>query len=117
MKTQNTGLRKLLEDQVASMYFAEKQLVKALGNLAIKAGNGELQDAFAGHLEETKGHVKRLERVFKYLNKIPQEKQCPAINGIIAEGSDMMEEFSTDPALDAGLIAAAQKAEHYEIAT
>lgn len=116
MKT-HTGLRKLLEDQVADMYYAEKQLVKVLVTLATKAENGQLKDAFAGHLEETKGHVERLERVFKFLGKVPKAKKCPAIDGIIEEGSEIMKDFSDDPALDAGLVAAGQKAEHYEIAT
>jgi ferritin-like metal-binding protein YciE len=112
-----TGLRKLLEDQVADMYYAEKQLVKTLGTLARTAGNGRLKEAFAGHLEETKGHVERLERVFNYLGRVPMAKKCPAIDGIIEEGSEIMKDLSDDPPLDAGLIAAGQKAEHYEIAT
>lgn len=118
MKEDNaTGLRKLLEEQVEDMYYAEKQLVKALSKLSLAATNGELKDAFAWHLEETKGHVERLEQVFAILGKTPQVKKCPAIDGIILEGSEIMERYKDDPALDAGLVAAGRKAEHYEIAT
>lgn len=116
-KEDGTSLHTLLETQVAAMYYAEKQLVQALGALAKNADNGQLKEAFAMHLDETKGHVERLETVFKYLGKIPYPKACPGIDGIIEEGAMTMGEFSGDAALDASLIAAGQKAQHYEIAT
>lgn len=112
-----TGLSKLLENQLADMYYAEKQLVELLGRLARTAKNGELKEAFAKHREETKGHVERLERVFKILGRPPNGRKCPAIDGIIQEGMDVMNEHCDDLALDFALVAAGQKAELYEIAT
>lgn len=112
-----TGLRKMLEDQVADMYYAEKQLVDVLGKLSRAAKNGELKDAFVSHLQETKGHVERLEKVFVILGKTPDAKTCPGIDGIIEEGVGIMNAYKDDPALDAGLVSAGQKTEHYEIAT
>ncbi len=112
-----TGLRKLLEDQLADIYYAEKQLVKALPKMAKAANNEELREAFQSHLEETNGQVQRLEQVFEALGIPAKGKKCPAIDGILEEGKELMEEYADDPALDAALVDAGQKAEHYEIAT
>jgi ferritin-like metal-binding protein YciE len=114
-KEESTGLRKLLEDQLADLYYVEKQLVKALPKMAKKACNEELRTAFEEHLEETRNQVGRLEEIFGHLELPVKAKRCPAIDGILEEGTEIMEEFADDPALDAGLVSAAQKVEHYEI--
>ncbi len=116
-KQKSTGLLKLFQDQLQDVYYVEKQLVKALPKMAKAATNAELRTAFEEHLEETKGQVTRLEKVFDELGIPAKAKKCPAIEGILEEGNEIMDEFSDDPALDAGLIDAAQKVEHYEIAT
>lgn len=117
MKDRSTGLRKLLEEQVADIYYAEQQLVKTLPKLAEKSRNKELRQAFESHLTETKNHVQRLEKVFQLLGKDAKGEKCPAIDGILKEGKELMDDFGDSPALDAALVAAGQKAEHYEIAT
>jgi ferritin-like metal-binding protein YciE len=114
-KNESLGLRKLLEDQLADTYYAEKQLLKALPKMAKAASNDELREAFEGHLVETNEQVRRLEEVFGLLGLPTKGKKCPAIDGILEEGKEIMEEFADDAALDAGLISAGQKAEHYEI--
>lgn len=114
-KEQSVGLRKLLEDQLADSYYAEKQLLKALPKMAKTATNDELREAFTSHLEETKEQVSRLEQVFQLMDMPAKGKVCPAIDGILEEGKEIMEEFADDTALDAGLVSAGQKAEHYEI--
>jgi len=114
-KETSTGLRKLLEDQLADTYYAEKQLVKAMPKMAKAATNDELREAFEGHLEETLVQVRRLEEVFGLMEMPVKGKKCPAIDGILEEGKEIMEEFADDAALDAGLVSAGQKAEHYEI--
>ncbi|SDB48458.1 YciE/YciF ferroxidase family protein [Bauldia litoralis] len=98
------------------MYFAEKQLVKALPKMAKKASSPQLAEAFESHLAETKEHVSRLEQVFEIVGKTARAETCPAIKGIVEEGEEIMSEAEDPEALDAGLIAAAQAAEHYEIA-
>lgn len=120
MATKNeptTGLRKLLEDQLADIYFAEKQLVKALPKMAKNATNADLRAAFEGHLQETHGQIERLEQVFAELDLPAKGKTCPAILGLLQECTELMDEFGDDEALDAALIAGARKVEHYEIAT
>ncbi len=114
-KEESTGLMKLLEDQLADLYYVEKQLVKALPKMAKKANNEELRTAFEEHLAETQTQVGRLEEIFGHLGKPAKAKKCPAIDGILEEGTEIMEEFADDEALDAGLVSAAQKVEHYEI--
>jgi len=114
-KEESTGLLKLLEDQVADLYYVEKQLTKALPKMAKKATNEELRGCFEDHLAETENQVGRLEEIFEALGKPVKAKKCPAIDGILEEGKEIMEEFANDPALDAGLVSAAQKVEHYEI--
>ena len=102
----------LLQD----VYFTEKQLLKALPKLAKKSTNEKLQAAFTTHRDETEGHVQRLEKVFDAIGKKPRGKTCDAILGIIAEGQEIMDEIDDEALRDAGILAAAQAAEHYEIA-
>jgi ferritin-like metal-binding protein YciE len=112
MKTMDELFHALLQD----VYYAEKQLVKALPKLAKKSTDKQLQKAFSDHLEETQGHVERLEKVFEMIGKSARGKKCDAILGIVAEGEEVIEEVDDDEVLDAGILAAAQAAEHYEIA-
>ena len=109
------NLDTLFHDTLKDIYFAEKAITKALPKMAKAAHSTELKDAFMTHLEQTKGHVQRLEQVFELMGKKPQAKTCDAIKGIIAEGDEISEEYSESEALDAGLLAAAQAVEHYEI--
>ncbi|MGV9013125.1 MAG: ferritin-like domain-containing protein [Flavobacteriales bacterium] len=113
----STGLMKLFEDQLADLYYVEKQLTKAIPKMMKAAQNGDLQAALEGHLEETKEHVTRLESIFELIGKPAKAKKCPAIDGILEEGKEIMEEFSDDPALDAGIVSAGQKVEHYEMSS
>jgi ferritin-like metal-binding protein YciE len=112
IKTMDDLFFGLLQD----VYYAEKQLVRALPKLAKNSSNPDLQRAFTSHLEETKGHVQRLEQAFEMIDKKPKGIKCDAILGIVAEGEEVMEECQDDRVCDAGLLAAAQAAEHYEIA-
>ncbi len=107
-------LQSLFLHQLKDTYFAENAIIKALPQMAAAAQSEDLRGAFAVHLEETKNQVKRLEKVFQQLGEQPQGVECKAIQGIIAEGEEIMTEFQGG-ALDAGLIAAAQAVEHYEI--
>ncbi len=115
MATTSKGLQKLLEDQLADIYYAEKQILKALTKMIKAARNEELSAAFVAHREETEGQVERLERMFEAIGKPAKGKKCEAIEGILDEGKEIMDEYKGEPALDAGLVAAAQKVEHYEI--
>jgi ferritin-like metal-binding protein YciE len=103
-------------DELRDSYDAEKQLTKALPKLAKAAASSSLRAAFESHLEETRGHVDRLERVFESLDEKPRGKHCDGIAGIIEEGKSIMEEEFDDATMDACLIAAGQRAEHYEMA-
>jgi len=103
-------------EELRDTYDAEKQLVKALPKLAKAAASTDLRAAFESHLEETKGHVERLEQVFQSLEEKPRGKHCEGIAGIIEEGKSMMGEEFDDATMDAVLIAAGQRAEHYEMA-
>jgi len=103
-------------DELRDTYDAEKQLTKALAKLAKTASNPDLRDAFETHLEETRGHVDRLEQVFESLDEKVRGKHCDGIAGIIEEGKSIMEEDFDDTTMDACLIAAGQRAEHYEMA-
>src|ERR1044071_6277514 len=96
-KQQPQGLQKLLEDQIADLYYVEKQLVKALPKMANAAENEDLRSAFEDHLAETEGHVTQLEKVFSALDKPAKAKKCPGIDGILEEGKEMMTEFKGDP--------------------
>lgn len=111
------SLETLLEEELKDIYSAEKQLVKALPKMAKTATSEELRAAFEEHLEVTKGHVDRLEEVFEVLGKTAKAKTCKAMQGLLEEGKEIMEEDAEDSVMDAGLIAAAQKVEHYEIAS
>jgi ferritin-like metal-binding protein YciE len=110
------NLSDLLVHELQDLYSAETQLVKALPKMARAATNDELQSGFNEHLQQTKQHVERLERVMEILGASPQGKPCKAMQGLIAEGEDMLKEDAEPAVRDAALIAAAQKVEHYEIA-
>jgi len=107
----------LLEEELKDIYSAEKQMLKALPKMAKKASSDELRAAFAEHLVVTEGQVTRLEEVFEALGKTAKAKTCKAMQGLIEEATELMEEDADDAVMDAGLIAAAQKVEHYEIAS
>lgn len=110
-----SNLREALVEEIKDLYNCEKQLTKALPKLAKTATSDELREAFESHLEETEGQITRLERVFELLDEKPRGKHCAGIAGIIEEGSDTMQEDAEDSVMDAMLIAAGQRAEHYEI--
>ncbi|MGY3618367.1 YciE/YciF ferroxidase family protein [Bradyrhizobium sp. USDA 10063] len=108
-------LNALFLDTLKDIYYAEKQILKALPKMAKAAQADELRAAFEKHHTETEGQVERLEQIFELLGKQARGKKCDAIEGIIEEGKEIMEEYDGMPALDAGLLAAAQAVEHYEI--
>jgi ferritin-like metal-binding protein YciE len=109
-------LRELYVEELRDLYNAEKQLVKALPKMAKAATSPDLRSGFEEHLEQTKGHVSRLEQIFDSLDENPNGKTCKGMEGLIKEGSEMIEEEPEQERLDAGLISAAQRVEHYEIA-
>jgi ferritin-like metal-binding protein YciE len=111
------SVNELLLDELRDIYHAEKQLVKALPKMAKKAKSDGLRQAFEHHLEETKGQVERLEQVFEQLDARSSGKRCEAMEGLIEEAKEMMDEITTPEVLDAAMITAAQKVEHYEIAS
>jgi ferritin-like metal-binding protein YciE len=111
-----TGLRELYIGELRDLYSAENQLVKALPKLAKACFSDELRQGFTEHLEQTKGHVQRLEQIFDMLEESPKGKKCAGMEGLIEEGSEVMEEDFEDSIMDAALIGAAQRVEHYEIA-
>jgi ferritin-like metal-binding protein YciE len=115
MTEKGKDLNELFLDTLKDIYYAEKQILKALPKMAKAANSDELRAAFEKHHGETEGHVERLEQVFELLGKPARGKKCDAIEGIIEEGKEVMEEYADTPALDAGLLAAAQAVEHYEI--
>jgi ferritin-like metal-binding protein YciE len=108
-------LDELFHDTLKDIYFAEKKIVAALPKMAKAAHSDDLRAAFEKHLRETEGQVKRLQRVFQIIEEKPQTKTCKAIMGILEEGQEIIKEYKTSPALDAGMLAAAQAVEHYEI--
>jgi ferritin-like metal-binding protein YciE len=108
-------LSDLFHDTLKDVYFAENQILKTLPKMAKAAQAKDLKAAFVKHEKETRGQIKRLEQVFKIFGKKPQAKKCEAIMGITKEGAEIMTEYKGMPALDAGLAAAAQAVEHYEI--
>ena len=110
------NLHEMFLEELADILDAEKQLTSALPSMAEAASSEELRAALESHLDETKQHVIRLEQVFKSVNAPVKSKTCKAMKGLVEEAEDMMEEYEGSPALDAGLIAAVQKMEHYEIA-
>jgi ferritin-like metal-binding protein YciE len=105
----------LFHDTLKDIYFAEKKILATLPKMANAAQSAELKAAFEKHRTETEGQIERLEKVFAVIEKKPQGKTCAAIVGITEEGAEIMEEYKGSPALDAGLLAAAQAVEHYEI--
>ena len=108
-------LSDLFHDTLRDIYFAEKQILKALPKMQRAATNEQLQNAFEKHKEQTEEHVARLEQVFEIIGKSARGKTCEAIKGIIDEGEEIIDEYKGTAALDAGLISAAQAVEHYEI--
>jgi ferritin-like metal-binding protein YciE len=111
------ALKGLYIDELRDIYNAENQLTKALPKMAKAATSDDLRAGFEGHLEQTKGHVERLERIFKELGEKPTGKKCKGMEGLVKEGEEMIKEEELEgEALDAGLISAAQRVEHYEIA-
>ena len=110
------SLQDLFIHDLKDLYNAEIQLTKALPKLAKAASDPSLKQAFQTHFQETEGHVQRLEQIFEELDESPKGKKCKAMEGLIEEGKELMEEDAEPEVMDAGLIGAAQKVEHYEIA-
>ena len=113
----DNDLHKLFLDELADIYSAEQQLTKALPKMAKAAESDELRQAFEEHLQQTEEQISRLDQVFESLGESMKRKTCKAMQGLIEEGKEVMEDQKDSSALDAALIAAAQKVEHYEIAT
>lgn len=111
------GLRELFEDELKDIYWAEKALVKALPKMAKKASTQELKDAIQQHAEVTQGHVERCEQAFEMMGKAARAKKCEAMEGLIKEGEEIVQNTEEGVVRDAGIISAAQKVEHYEIAS
>jgi len=116
MSAKDKNLNDLFLDTLKDIYYAEKQILKALPKMAKAAHSDQLRAAFEKHHRETEGQVERLERVFELIDKPARGKTCEAIQGILDEGKEIMEEYKGTEALDAGMVAAAQAVEHYEIA-
>jgi len=114
MKIEN--MEDLFMEQIEDLYDAEKRLIKALPKMAEASTSSQLRQAFESHLEQTKGHASRLERIFGELGKDAKTQTCDAMKGLISEGEDMISDIEESPLRDAGLIAAANRVEHYEIA-
>jgi len=110
-------LEGLFLDELADMYYAENRLTKALPKLAKAATHDELREAFESHLAETEGHVTKLEKVFRLFGKPARGKKCEAIVGLLKEGDEIASDNKSSPTLNAALVSAAQKVEHYEIAS
>ena len=108
-------LSSLFLDTLKDIYYAEKQIYKSLPKMAKAAASDELRTAFEKHHDETEVQIERLEKIFEMLDKPARGKKCDAIEGILDEGKEIMKEYADTPALDAGLLAAAQAVEHYEI--
>ena len=108
-------LNELFLDTLKDIYYAEKQILKALPKMAKAASSDKLRAAFEKHHDETETQIERLEKIFETLGKPARGKKCDAIEGILDEGKEIMDEYADTPALDAGLLAAAQAVEHYEI--
>jgi ferritin-like metal-binding protein YciE len=115
MAKQPKTLDDLFHDTLKDIYFAEKRILATLPKMAKAAQDQDLKAAFEKHRDETEGQVERLNQVFAIIDKKPQGKTCAAIVGITDEGAEIMQEYKESPALDAGLLAAAQAVEHYEI--
>ena len=115
MASRMSTLEDLYTDMLKDLYSAEKQLVKALPKMAKAAQSSDLQKAFQEHLKQTEVHVERIERIFSELGGSPRGKKCVGMEGLVEEGSEVMNQNADPDVMDAGLIAAAQKVEHYEI--
>ncbi len=113
---EHDALKELYVDELKDIYNAENQILKALPKMAKAATSDELRTGFEEHLEQTRGHVQRLEQIFKELGEKPSGKKCKGMEGVIAEGQEMMDEDFDEDVMDAALISAAQRVEHYEIA-
>jgi ferritin-like metal-binding protein YciE len=113
--TKENALEDLFYDTLKDIYYAERKILRALPKMARAASSPELKAAFEKHRDETEGQVERLQEVFELLGKRAQGKTCDAIEGIISEGEEIIGTFKNTPAIDAGLISAAQAVEHYEI--
>ena len=114
-KTSKESLEDIFEDMLKDIYWAEKHLSKALGKLSKAAYNEELKEAFETHMEETEMQIQKVEKCFELLGKKAVAKKCEAMEGLIKEGEEQVEEYEEGHARDAALIGAAQKVEHYEI--
>ena len=114
---EDNPLHEVFLDEIADIHNAERQLLQALPRMAKAAQSEELREAFESHLAETEQHVQRIEEAMESLGETLKRKKCKAMEGLIEEAKEMMEEFKGEPSIDAVLIAAAQKVEHYEIAT
>jgi ferritin-like metal-binding protein YciE len=112
----NENLKTLYVDELKDLYSAENQLLKALPKMAKAASSDELRTGFEKHLEQTKAHVQRLEEIFESLDENPKGKKCSGMEGLVKEGSEVMDEGFEDAVLDVGLIGAARRVEHYEMA-
>lgn len=117
MASKMRTLEDLYMDLLKDLYSAEKQLVKALPKMAKNSQASDLQQAFQEHLRQTEGHVERIERIFSEMGGSPRGKKCVGMEGLIEEGNELLKEDAEPEVRDAGLIAAAQKVEHYEIAS
>jgi len=111
-----SSLKELFVEELKDVYDAENQIVKALPKMAKATSTPELRKAFEDHLEQTKGHVRRLEQIFEGLGEQAKAKKCDGLRGIIEEGADVISDGEEGPVRDAGLIAGAQRVEHYEMA-
>jgi ferritin-like metal-binding protein YciE len=116
LKMPKDSLRELYIDELKDLYSAETQLVKALPKMAKAASNDQLRQGFEEHLRQTSEHVSRLEQIFEALEEKPTGKKCVGMEGLVKEGSDIIKEDFSDEVKDAGIIGAAQRVEHYEIA-
>ena len=110
------SLRDLFVEELKDLYSAENQILKALPRMIKKASSRQLKSGFEQHLKETQGHVERLEKIFQELDESPRGKKCKGMEGIIADGKELMSQDAEPQVMDAGLISAAQHMEHYEIA-
>ncbi|SHJ66626.1 Ferritin-like metal-binding protein YciE [Bradyrhizobium lablabi] len=116
MQTKDKHLNDLFLDTLKDIYYAEKQILKALPKMAKAAHSDQLRAAFEKHHDETEGQVERLEQIFELIDKPARGKTCYGIQGILEEGKEVMDDFKGSETLDAGMVAAAQAVEHYEIA-
>jgi ferritin-like metal-binding protein YciE len=111
------SMRALLLDELQDLHSAELQIIKTLPKMVRTASNEDLKDAFSSHLKETENQVQRLEKIFKHLKENPKGKTCEGMKGILKEGEERIKEGGDPEIVDAGLISAAQRVEHYEIAS